>query len=84
MSNDDDKRSNYGLMNALRRTKAIFADFSKISKVTNDIRKTRYDFPIDFSPICVAITVKFPIPKKNIESFSTFFSFLDRSSCMKS
>ena len=32
MSNDDDKRSNYGLMNALRRTKAIFADFSKSPK----------------------------------------------------
>ena len=29
MSNDDDKQSNYRLMNVLCRTKAMFADFSK-------------------------------------------------------
>ena len=32
MSNDDDKQSNYGLMNVLCRTKATFADFSKSPK----------------------------------------------------
>ena len=32
MSNDDDIQSNYRLMNALCRTKAIFADFSKSPK----------------------------------------------------
>ena len=32
MSNDDDKQSNYRLMNVLCRTKAIFADFSKSPK----------------------------------------------------
>ena len=32
MSNDDDKQSNYGLMNVLYRTKATFADFSKSPK----------------------------------------------------
>ena len=32
MSNDDDKQSNYRLMNALCRTKAIFTDFSKYPK----------------------------------------------------
>ena len=29
MSNDDDKQSNYRLINVLCRTKAIFVDFSK-------------------------------------------------------
>ena len=32
MSYDDDKQSNYGLMNVLCRTKATFADFSKSPK----------------------------------------------------
>ena len=32
MSNDDEKQSNYKLMNALCPTKAIFADFSKSPK----------------------------------------------------
>ena len=32
MSNDDEKQSNYKLMNALCRTKAMFADFSKSPK----------------------------------------------------
>ena len=32
MSNDHDKQSHYGLINALRRTKATFADFSKSPK----------------------------------------------------
>ena len=32
MSSDDDKQSNYKLMNVLCRTKAIAADFSKSPK----------------------------------------------------
>ena len=32
MRNDDDKQSNYRLINALCRTKAIFADFSTSEK----------------------------------------------------
>ena len=32
MSSDDDKQSNYRLMNVLCRTKAIAADFSKSPK----------------------------------------------------
>ena len=74
MSNDDDKQSNYRLMNVLCRTKAIFADF-QISKVINDRRKKRYDFPIDFSPTCISLNVKFSILTKNIESFSYFLPF---------
>ena len=31
MSNDDDKQSNYRLMNALCRANAIFADFSNFA-----------------------------------------------------
>ena len=75
MSIDDDKQSNYRLMNVLCRTKAIFADF-QISKVINDRRKKRYDFPIDFSPTCVSLNVEFSIPTANLESFSHFLPFL--------
>ena len=32
LSNDDDKQSNYRLMNAFCRTKAILADFSESPK----------------------------------------------------
>ena len=35
-------------------------------------KKDTLRFPIDFSPI----TVKFPIPTKNIESLSHFLAFL--------
>ena len=46
------------------------------SEVITERRKKRYDFPIDFSPICISLNVKFSIPTKNIESFSHFLAFL--------
>ena len=39
-------------------------------------RKKRYDFPIDFSPTCISLNIKFSIPTKNLESFSHFSPFL--------
>ena len=46
------------------------------SEVITERRKKRYDFPIDFSPICISLNVKFSIPTKNIESFTHFLAFL--------
>ena len=37
-----------------------------------DRRKKRYDFPIDFSPTCISLNVKFTIPTKSLESYLHF------------
>ena len=71
-------------MNILFYRRALVADFSKSNKVINDIRKKRYDFPIDFSLTSISLNVKFSIPTKNLESFLHFLAFFDQSSCMKS
>ena len=62
-------------MNVLFCTRALFPDF-RMSSSTKDRREKRYDFPIDFSPTCTSLNVKFSIPTKNLESFSHFLPFL--------
>ena len=37
-----------------------------------DRRKKRYDFPIDFSPTYISLSVKFTIPKNSLESYLHF------------
>ena len=39
-------------------------------------KKKRYDFPINFSPTRITVSVKFSIPTKNLESSSHFLAFL--------
>ena len=51
--------------------RAIFADFSKISKV-NDRREKRYDFPINVSLTCFSIN--YYITAKNFESSLHFLA----------
>ena len=53
-------------------------------QVLSDRREKRYHFPIDFSPTCTSLNVKFSIPTKKSRKFFTFFTFLDQSSCIKS
>ena len=39
-------------------------------------KKETPQFPIDFSPTCISLNMKFFIPTKNLETFSNFLAFL--------
>ena len=75
MSSDDDKQSNYRLMNVLCRKKLYLSILANLQSNKRQ-RKKRYDFRIDFSPTCISLNVKFSIPTKSLESFSHFLAFL--------
>ena len=75
MSSDDDKQSNYRLMNVLCRKKLYLPILANLQSNKRQ-RKKRYDFRIDFSPTCISLNVKFSIPTKSLESFSHFLAFL--------
>ena len=83
LCDNDDKQSNHRLMNVLCRTKAIFADFSKSPKYNKLQKKETLRFPVNISPSCISLNVKFYILTE-ISKFFTFPCFLDRSSCTKS
>ena len=74
---DNDKQSNYSLTNVMFCSvqEPYFLIFACL-QVLNDRREKRYDFPIDLSPTCTSLNVKFSIPTKNLESFSHFLPFL--------
>ena len=62
MSDNDNKQTNYRLMNVLCCTKEVFADFSNIS--------------INISPIGISLNMKFSIPTKTLEKCSHFLASL--------
>ena len=80
---DNDKQSNYSLMNVLFCTRALFPDFRMSSSTKRQKRETLRFSHRFFAYMHLSKREIFHSYKKS-RKFFTFFTFLDQSSCIKS